>query len=43
MIEEMLEEDFRLYMIKMSHEEKDDIIGQMQAMNDNTNKLKEQL
>ena len=42
MIEEMSEKDFRLYMIKMIHEAKDEIREQMQAMNDHTNKLKEQ-
>ena len=41
--EEMSENDFRLYMIKMIHEAKDERREQMQAMNDNTNKLKEQL
>ena len=43
MLEEMSEKDFRLYMIKMIHEAKDEIREQMQAMNDNTNKLKEHL
>ena len=43
-IEEMSEKDFRLYMIKMIREAKDEIREQMQAMNDHTNKqLKEQL
>ena len=44
MVEEMSEKAFRLYMIKMIREVKDEIREQMQAMNDNTNKqLKEQL
>ena len=44
MLEEMSEKDFRLYMIKMIHEAKDEIREQMQAMNEHTNKqLKEQL
>ena len=43
MLEEMSENDFRLYMIKMICEAKDEIRAQMQAMNDNTNKLREQL
>ena len=38
MLEEMSEKGFRLYMIKMIHEAKDEIREQMQAMNDNTNK-----
>ena len=42
-LEEMSEKDFRLYMIKMIHEAKDEIREQMQSMNDNTNKLKEHL
>ena len=42
MVEEMSENDFRLYMIKMIHEAKDEIREQMQAMN-NTNNLKEYL
>ena len=42
-LEEMSEKYFRLYMIKMVHEAKDEIKEQMQAMNDNTNKLKEHL
>ena len=43
MLEEMSEKDFRLYMIKMISKAKDEIREQMQAMNDNTNKLKEHL
>ena len=43
MLEEMSERDFRLCMIKMIREAKDEIREQMQAMNDNTNKLKEHL
>ena len=43
MLEEMSEKDFILYMIKMIHEAKDEIRELMQAMNDNTNKLTEQL
>ena len=43
MLEEMSEKDFRLYMIKMICKAKDEIREQMQAMNDNINKLKEQL
>ena len=34
MLEEMSEKDFRLYMIKMICEAKDEIREQMQAMND---------
>ena len=43
MVEEMSEKNFRLYMIKMIREAKDEIREQMQAMNDNTNKLTEHL
>ena len=44
MVEEMSERDFRLCMIKMIREAKDEIREQMQTINDNTNKqLKEQL
>ena len=43
MLEEISEKDFRLYMIKMIHEAKDEIREKMQARNDNTNKLKEHL
>ena len=39
----MSEKNFRLYIIKMIHEAEDEIREQMQAMNDNTNKLKEHL
>lgn len=38
MLEEMSEKDFRLYMIKMIREAKDEIREQMQAMNDHNNK-----
>ena len=43
MAEEISEKDFRLYMIKMICEAKDEKREQMQAMNDNTNELKEHL
>ena len=43
MLEEMSEKEFRLYIIKMIHKAKDEIREQMQAMNDNINKLKEHL
>ena len=38
MVEKMSEKDFRLYMIKMIHDAKDELREQMQAMNDNTKK-----
>ena len=43
MLEEVSEKDFRLYMIEMIREARDEIREQMQAMNVNINKLKEHL
>ena len=42
--EEMSEKEFKIYIIKMIHEAKDEIKEQRQAMNDHSNKqMKEQL
>ena len=41
MVEEMSENDFWLYTIKMIQEAKDEIREQMQAINDNSNKQEE--